>query len=146
MKRTGRPSILAIIGLICLIIIVPVLFMSGRSPETAAQDFMIALSEGNAEKLAKLSVLGNIDEAERRKLWEETLKRGEHYRFAWRITNSSKISEDKYAIELQIKRNLQLKMGESENKFSLPVRKVDGDWKVDVHSMDRDIYPGLPRG
>lgn len=146
MKRTGRPSILAIIGLICLIIIVPILFMSGRTAESTAQDFMIALADGNPDKLAQLSVIGNFDEAKRKQLWEQTLNRSEHYRFAWRISNSTQISPDKYAVELQLRRNLQLKMGQSENKFTLPVRKVEGQWKVDVHAMDRDIYPGLPRG
>ena len=29
--------------------------------------------------------------------------------------------------------------------FELPMRKVDGQWKIEVGAIDRKMYPGLPR-
>lgn len=145
MKRAGRISPLVVIGVICILLVIPLFFVTQKGPEIVARDFMTALGNGDANKLASLSIIGNDDEPTRVKDWQQSLEVGKHYYFTWRITDVTENTPDTAAVQLQMRRNLQLAMGKDELKYELPMKKVGGAWKVDVGSMDRDIYPALPR-
>ena len=145
MKRAGRISPLAVIGVVCILLLIPLFFITQKGPENVAADFMVALGKGDADTLAKLSYLGNDDQATRLKEWQQCIEVGRHYVFTWRITDVTQSTPDSAAIQMQMRRNLQLAMGKDEMKFELPMRKINGAWKVDVGSMDREIYPALPR-
>ena len=144
MKRSGRVSPLVIIGIICILLIVPLFVVAKKDPGAAAADFLTALGQGDVDKLAQLSVIGGADEAKRKEMWQTTMKRSRHYLFVWRITNVVKNTPDSAVATLDFRRNVQLRMGQDSEKFELPLIKKDGDWKVDVQSMDRAMFPGLP--
>lgn len=145
MKRSGRVSPLIVIGVLCFLIIVPLMCASSRGPEYTAAEFMAALGKGDVDKLMKTSVIGSADPSRTRELWAKTLERGKYYLFTWRVVNSVQNTPDTAVVELQIRRNLQLKMGSEEERFQLPLIKDKDGWKVDVQSANRGMYPGLPR-
>jgi len=145
MKRSGRFNPFIFVGVLCLLILIPLFVITKRNPENYASDFMVALSTGNADNLAKLSIIGNHNLEERRQLWQQTLDSSKYYTFTWRITDENNVSSDRAAVILMVRRNLQMKMGEDETKYELPLQKTDDGWKVVVDQMDRDMYPFLPR-
>ena len=145
MKRAGRISPIVIVIGICILLVIPIIFVSSKGPANYAVDFMTALGKGDVNTLADLSIIGNDDLEQRKKDWEKTISYGKNYYYTWRVTNAVENTPDSAAVELQMRQNLQINMGKDENKFELPMRKVDGKWKVDVGSMDRSIYPALPR-
>jgi hypothetical protein len=108
---------------------------------------MEALGRGDVNKLADLGAIHGTTEEQRRALWQKTIERSKHYLFTWRITDAQELDPKTAAVRLQIRRDLQLRRGQDEMKYELPLTKDEkGDWKVDVGSMDRGIYPALPRG
>jgi hypothetical protein len=145
MKRSGRFSPFIVVGVICLVMLVPLLFLTRTGPEKATAEFMGALGTANVEKLAELSIIGNHSVEERRKLWQESVGLSKHYVFTWRITDVTKIDENHSAVILMVRRNLQIRMGEDETKFQVPMVKTDAGWRVAVDQLNRDLYPYLPR-
>lgn len=145
MKRAGRMSPLVVVGLICILLLIPLFIFTKKGPETTAAEFMVALGKGDVDKLAEISLIGNDDLEKRKQDWQQSVQFGKHYYFTWRITDVVQNTQDTAAIRLQLRRNLQLAMGTDEMPFELPMKQVNGKWMVDVGSMDRDIYPSLPR-
>jgi hypothetical protein len=145
MKRAGRINPFVVVGVICAIILIPLLFISKRGPENYASDFLEALGKGNVDQLAQLSVIGNNNLEQRKALWAQTVKDAKYYMFTWRITDVSDISDDRAAVKIQERRNLQLRMGEEEEPHNLTMVKTSDGWKVLVDGMDREIFPFLPR-
>jgi hypothetical protein len=145
MKRSGRMNPFMIVGVICLIILIPLFLISKRGPESYAAEFLTALGAGDANKLAELSVIGNRTLDEKRKLWQQSVDDAKYYMFTWRITDVSDIADDRAAVKIQERRNLQIKMGEDEEPHQITMVKTSDGWKVLVDGMDRDIYPFLPR-
>lgn len=145
MKRAGRISPLVVVGLVCILLLIPLFIFTQKGPEITAAEFMTALGKGDVDKLAEVSLIGNDDLEKRKKDWLQTIEFGKHYYFTWRITDVVQNSPDTAAVRLQLRRNLQLAMGTDEMPYELPMKKVNGSWKIDVGSMDRDIYPSLPR-
>ena len=145
MKRSGRFNPFIIVGVICVLILIPLFVVSKRNPENYASDFMVALSTGNADQLANLSIIGNHNLEERRQVWQQTINAGKYYTFTWRISDVTNVSNDRAAVILMVRRNLQTKMGEDETKYELPMQKTNDGWKVVEDQMNRDMYPFLPR-
>lgn len=145
MKRSGRVSPLIVVGIACLLLIFPLMCASTRGPEYTAAEFMTALGKADVDKLAQTSIIGSASPERTRELWKQTLERGQHYLFTFRVGASTQNTPDTAVVELWLRRNLQLKMGQEEEKFQLPLIKQNNAWKVDVQSMDRNIYPALPR-
>ncbi len=145
MKRSGRFNPFIVVGLICVIILVPLFLISKRGPENYASDFMVALSTGNADQLANLSIIGEHNLDERKQLWQQSVDSAKYYTFTWRITDVTSVSNDRAAVILMMRRNLQMRMGADEYKYELPMQKTGDGWKVVVDQMNRDIYPFLPR-
>jgi hypothetical protein len=136
---------IALVGIICLVLLVPLFFASKRGPENTAVDFMSALAKGDVDQLTKLSTIGNLPPDQVHKKWEDAINAAKYYRFAWRITDVSSASDTSAAVEMQLRRNLNTREGEDEMPHELPLVKVNGEWKVPVDQMDRDIFPYLPR-
>ena len=144
-RRRRRLNPFVIVGVVCILILLPLFCISRKSPGAYAADFMTALGNGDVNKLAELSIIGNDDLATRKKLWQESVDNAKYYTFTWRITNETDLSDTEAAVTLQMRRNLQLKMGEDEEPYQLKLIKKDGEWKVLVDGMNREIYPYLPR-
>ena len=138
-------SPLVVVGVICILLLIPLFIITNKGPETTAADFMSALGKGDVDKLAELSLIGNDDLAKRKQDWQQSIAFGKHYYFTWQITDIVQNTPDTAAVRLMLRRNLQLAMGTDEMPYELPMKKVNGKWLIDVGSMDRDIYPALPR-
>src|SRR5690348_9425278 len=86
-KRSGRISFVLLAGL-CSVAMITVLFLfSGETPTTAATQFMNSLATGDAKGLAKYSVIHDLNQEQRQKAWEETLKYSRTYLFHWTIAS-----------------------------------------------------------
>lgn len=144
MKRAGRASPLTVLGIVALLALIFLLVFSKQSPSAAAKDFMVALGKGNTAELAKLTVIGSDDLATRKKKWEKTVDRGKHYLFVYQVQDATETSDTEAAVDLIIWRNAR-SASTFDQRMELPMLKVDGEWKVDVGAVNRELYPSLPR-
>lgn len=144
-KTPRRLNIGAIFGGIIVIMVAVILIFSQESPKAAGTRFMDAMARGDVKTISSLSVLGKDDQPTIEKKWDRALNFvGKHYGFTWMITAESKASETSAAVRMQVERNIQ-DPSFYEEKFELPMIKVNGKWKVDVGNLDRRIFPGLPQ-
>ena len=145
MKQSGRTSIIPIAAVSGLVILIGILMFSKESLESIGGRFMTALATGDVDKLTALSYVGDEKPDEIKKQWEFATKTaGAHYAFFWRITSADQQSESSGAVRMQIKRNAD-QPGSYDEAFQLPMTKVNGEWKVDVKGISRQMYPALPR-
>jgi len=143
-KRTGRVSIGLIFGLMLLIMVTIVVVFSQDSPKAAGTRFMDALARHDVKAVTALSFMGKKSPAEKEKEWEQTINViGKHYGFYWRVTGDARSSDTEAAVKMIVQRNIQSGSTYDE-KFELPMLKVDGKWLVDVNALDRRLFPGLP--
>lgn len=108
---------------------------------------MTALAKGDVDTLTKMTYLGaNTSEDQIRKEWNFACNTaGKHYVFMWRITSSMEQDPGKVgSVQMQVTRNANTP-GSYEEGFQLPMLKVNGQWKVDVRGISRQMYPALPR-
>ena len=127
---------------LALIFIVAV---AGESPSTTGAKFMSALAEGDVDKLVELSFLDGSSDEELREKWEYTTKVvGPHYIFQFNIEDSNKQSDDKAVVRMELIRNYGSNTAYPD-RFELELMKIGDKWKISVASLDRAIYPGLPR-
>lgn len=144
-KRSGRISYLTIILGVFVLALIFIVAIAGESPSTTGAKFMSALAEGDVDKLMELSYLDGSTDDELREKWEYTTKVvGPHYIFQFNIEDSVKQSDDKAVVRMELIRNY----GSSSaypDRYELELRKIGDKWMISVASMDRAIYPGLPR-
>ncbi len=107
---------------------------------------MDALARGDVKKLCELSYFSQAPSS--KELTDEwtlaTGVAGKHYNFAWRITATS-VTGDTATVSLGVTRNFGSAASYEEN-YALPMKLVNGEWKVDVVQISRELYPGLPTG
>lgn len=145
MTRSGRFNPFIVVGVICILILIPLFVVSRRGPENDAADFLTALGKGDVDQLAKLSVIGNHNLDERKKLWQQTVDASKYFTFTWRISDVANVTPDRAAVTIQERRALELRLGEDEEPHMITMVKTPEGWKVLVDGMDREIYPYLPR-
>lgn len=145
MHRHGRANWLVLAGILGVVVVVLVFGFSGESPNSGAGRFMSALADHDVEKLVKYGHMpGETPESEREK-WKYTLERvARYYRFQWDIVNSQVVDEKNATVTLVVVRN-STDPGAYDQKFGIPLVRVDGEWLVDVRGIPRDLFPGLPR-
>jgi hypothetical protein len=144
MIRFGRANFVVIAATLSFIAVFALLLTAGRSPMSAAREFMRALALHDAATLAKLSIIGDDDEATRRKKWEKTLDRGKHYIFTYKLDSVKEIDANKALVRVMLAGNAN-QAGSVDEKFELTMVKVDGDWKVVVPELSRRLFPSLPQ-
>lgn len=145
MRRAGRVHwiVLALLG--SALLALAMLALSADSPRSAANRFLVALARGEAQALADLSYFEPPREpAAVRELWAKTLDRGAYFRFVWRIRGTTELPNDRATVGIQFVRDAGSRYAYEEN-FSLDMVRDQGRWKVDVMSLSREMYPGLPR-
>lgn len=141
MKQAGRASILIILAVVCAIGITGLVIFSSASPKQIANDFMIALATGDVDNLLKIGYLGNDTETEAREKWEFATKvAGPYFRFKWRVGNMGQPDPESATVEIFMDTGTG-----SEEKYELSLLRRDGQWRVDVGEINRNMYPGLPR-
>ena len=147
MKKSGRISfvLLAVIVAAIAAIVVFVLVSSEESPETVGSNFLRALAKGDLDTLTKLSYMDKTSDADIHKKWDYTINTaGPYFRFIYRVKGSSRVSSDSGAVIVSWTKDVQNPTAYAID-YEIPMLKIDHHWKVDVRSLNRDMFPGLPQ-
>ncbi|MEO7454121.1 MAG: hypothetical protein ABIV13_05095 [Fimbriimonadales bacterium] len=139
-----RMNPIVMVGMLGLITIGVVILMIGKSPEEAAREFMAALSKGDVTTLTRLSYMPDPEQPVEQQ-WRETFdEKAKNYVFAWQLQGSEKVSENDAVVKVMIVEYRGPELHENDIT-NLPLTKRDGEWKVDLRSLSRSFFPGLPR-
>ncbi len=143
MLRAGKAHWITVIGSVGFVLLLVVFLIPTSSPNTAANSFMSALADGDIEKLLLFSYY-NGDREKLRKQWEFSVNEaGKYYVFRWRNVGVKEADDQTAAVKLMVQRNYGPES--YDEKFDLPMVKVDGKWLVDVASVSRALFPAIPR-
>ena len=145
MKLSGRVNTNTLIfaGLAVLVAMVVLIVTTKRGPSTSAAEFLQALAATDAEKVAELSIIDDDDYETRLKKWQATLDRTQYYLWSYKILNTVPTSETSAAVKVEVIKN-PTASSPVIDKFELYMEKRDGQWKVVVPSISREMYPSLP--
>lgn len=144
-RQSGKVHIITILGALCGLMIVGLLFFSRESPQTVAGAFMGALGRGDVDTLVKLSYAPDRDKDELRSQWEFAVKEaGPYFRFTYDIKGVKEADDKTAAVRMIYWPNVDDPASYEQN-YDLPMVKEDGKWKVDVLSITSKMYPALPR-
>ncbi len=146
--KAGRVSLVTLLVLFAIIggIVIGAIFaLSGESASSAATRFLSALATGNVKTLSEMTYLAGRSPENIEEQWTYATKVvAPYYRFQWKITNEVMVDQQNASVSVAMLRNAT-DPSSYEEKFGLPMMKVDGKWKVDVRGINRTMYPGLPR-
>ncbi|MBX3119912.1 MAG: DUF4878 domain-containing protein [Fimbriimonadaceae bacterium] len=143
MLRAGRLNIVLALGLASVIVLAVLLVMTRSSPSVTVGNFLTALAKADVDQLVELSHYDG-DKAELRKQWEFCVKEAApHVRFVWTMVGSREISDTSASVNILWTKDL----GNQgyEKRYEIPCVKEDGQWKVDIVAVARDMFPALPR-
>jgi hypothetical protein len=145
MRTAGRVNIVLVGAIVAIVMIGSVLFMGRQSINAVASKFMSSLATHDVNTLTDMTFLNGRNKEDVRKQWDFAVNdAGKHYIFVWRITSSKEADDKTASVSMQVVRNAR--SGTSyEEKFDLPLVKENGDWKVDVSAISRDLFPALPQ-
>lgn len=142
-KRSGRVSFI-LLAAICSLAFIGLLFaFSGDTPGAAASEFLTGLATADTKTLAKRSVIRDLNEEQREKAWQETLKYSRSFTFYWKLGPIHEDSEQAM-VKLEFTKNAGSPNSYAEHFELYLVKRPDG-WKVDVTQLSREMYPYLPR-
>jgi hypothetical protein len=143
--RAGRINVIGAVVVAGIVALLVMVMLSGEGPATAGGRFMVALEKGDVKTLVDMSYSDGISKEELQKKWEYgTQVVAPHYRFVYTVNGASETSNDTASLRMTLTRDVD-NPSAFEEKFELPLKKKDGRWLVDVFSIDRRMYPGLPR-
>lgn len=146
MNRAGKASPLVVLGIVCVVALLGVIFFlqGAESPATRANAFLTALGQGDVDGIMKTSTFGDEPAESVRKKWEKTVYRAEFYRFHWEIKNTSMAGDDEANVAVDMYKHAD-NANSTSTRVQIPLVKTDGEWYVDAKSLNRDMYPALPR-
>jgi len=140
-----RISVVGALGVVAAVIFVGILATGRESLGSVGGRFMSALAKGDVDTLTKMSYLGNEPEDQIRKEWDFAVNTaGKYYNFTFRITGSLQSNDKTGSVNMQLMRDAT-SAGSYEEVYELPLVKVGDDWKIDVKSISREMYPALPQ-
>jgi hypothetical protein len=145
-RSSGKVSATLIIILAFVAgLVVMALTTGGETPMAVGGKFMSALAAGDAAKLAALSHAEGVSQEELEEQWRYTMDvAAPHFKFTYAIKGES-ITTDRDAIVWMMYAKDAGSSSAYEERFELPLVKTDEGWRVDVYSLNRDMFPGLPR-
>ncbi len=143
MRRAGRVSPLLLVAILGVVAVAILLLYGKEGPAAAGSRFMDALARGDVDALTKASIGEGKTQEELRKDWEFTTRVSKHYLFHWNIVSANVVDDETANVRVQVMRNFS--PSSYEENYGLPLRKVDGEWKVVATGISREMYPGLPR-
>lgn len=144
-RQAGRISPLTVFGASAVVLLGVGFFFAQESVGTVGSKFMDALARGDVTRLTEMSYMADLPREEIRKKWDFTVnKAAPYYRFTWNIAGANETKDGTGNVRLKVQRNIESGGAYDEN-FQLPLIKTNDGWKVDVRSISRDMYPGLPR-
>jgi hypothetical protein len=119
---------------------------SGKTPTTTAAKFMGALEDGDYKTLASLSYAEGVSQKELESQWEYTMTvAAEHFVFSYNIKSETMPGKDQAVVRMDYTKDAGSGSSYPE-LFDLPMIKTEDGWKVLVYEMNREMFPGLPRG
>lgn len=132
------------IGLVGVITIPIILFMLGQSPEAAAKEFMTALAAGDVNKLTEMTYLPEPEE-DINTQWQRTFETtAPNYVFGWELGTTEKDGADRAVVKVTIVEFRGPELHENDIA-NLPLVRREDKWMVDMRSLSRTFFPGLPR-
>ncbi len=145
MLRSGKVHFFTLIAIVSAVLVLALFFLGGSSPRSAAGEFLDALARGDVQKLSELSYLDGATPEDVKKEWQYTMDVvAKHYRFGWRIVGEQLNSDNVASVRVEFVKDANKPTAYPENMGLSMVRK-DGKWLVDVKSIPREFFPGLPR-
>lgn len=146
MKRAGRVSPILILGVLGFVGIIAVLVLTrtGTTPAQRVSEFFAALGDGDVETVLKVSTFGDEPDDVMRPKWQKTIERTKYYRFALQIKDTNYSTPEEATVAIDMYQNI-MNPGVTSKRIQIPVVKVNGEWKVDARSINRQTYPALPR-
>lgn len=140
-----RISPLTFFAVFIFAVLIGAFVFAGQSVSHVGVQFLDALARGDVDKLTDLSDIPGRSREEIRKEWDFAVNTaGKYYRFEWKLDEGNEISPGLGSVRCQIRRNAD-NPGSYDEKFELPMHKVDGKWKVAVAEVSADVFPALPR-
>jgi hypothetical protein len=144
-RRAGRASVLTIVAIVAAVAAVALFFLPGEGSSTTATRFMSALASGDTATLTELSYMGETPKEEIRKKWDYTMSVAGNYRFYWDMDGLVRVNETEAGARVKIYHGTPKPVQFRDERFTLPLVKVDNRWLVDVRSINRTMFPALPR-
>jgi hypothetical protein len=146
MRQRGRASIVIVAGIVSVLLVAVLFFLSKESPSASGAQFMDALASGNINKLAEFSYMENSTKEQMRQKWQRTFDlAAKHYSFAWRIVGDRTMDDEHATVTMMFVKDAAINPDAYEEKYELPMVKIGNDWKVDVRRIPREMFPRLPR-
>ena len=146
MRQSGRISLL-LVGIVTLVIVGVLLVMvfGKDSPTTVTTRWFNALATGDAKTAAAESYMQDNTQDQLEQKWDRTLNVvAPYYRFRWQVLSESIADDKTAAVNIFIWKDA-LNPSTYEERYGIPLIKVDGEWKVDLAGVPREMFPGLPR-
>ncbi|MEZ5163272.1 MAG: hypothetical protein R2688_05885 [Fimbriimonadaceae bacterium] len=143
MKVLKRTSFVAIAGGIGAIIVLALFAFSGQTAQGQTAKFFDALARGDAKELAATSYVEGRSQEEIEQEWAKAVERAKYFRFSWFVRSSVNHGPDQATVRLGYTPNYY--PGSYDENYQVDVMKVDGQWKVHLPSLSREMYPFLPR-
>ncbi|MDI9636685.1 hypothetical protein QPK87_09715 [Kamptonema cortianum] len=140
---SGKVHWMVIGGLLAIVAVIVILTSGKETPQIRAAIFMNALARGDAETLAKSSYSANKSEEEILAAWKQSVSDSEFYRFKYEVKGAALASQTEASVRLMVWRNYS--PDGYDEPFQLKMKKVNGEWKVELESLSRAMYPFLPR-
>ena len=148
-RQSGKISLLGLGGAAIVAMIVASLFLAKEGPAAVGGQFMDALARRDVDKLTELTYIQSTDpkeiEGERKRIhdqWDFSVNvAGQHFPFLWRATSSSSSTDTSATVTVMFTRGTP---DGYEEKYELPLEKVNGKWFVNVSSISRAMFPALP--
>ena len=145
MLHSGKISVTAIVIVGLVVGLLAMSLLSKESPARAGARFMAALAESDVETLTELSFKDDVSKEEMLDMWTHTTQvAGRYFTFIYDITGESQTSDDTAVVYMDYAPRAGMS-GSVKEPYELPMKLVDGEWKVDVFALNRKMYPGLPR-
>jgi len=145
MRFSGKVSVTLIIVVAFVVGLVVMSLSGGKSPTIAGGKFMRALDAGDAEELTDLSYAPGVPRQELLEQWKyATEVVAPYYVFTYEIKGESKPTKGEAIVWMMVTKNAASGAAYPE-RFELLLHDTEDGWKVDVFSLSRDLYPGLPR-
>jgi hypothetical protein len=148
-RQSGKFNPLALAFVAIVGMIVASLAFAKEDASAVGAQFMDALARHDAEKLTELSFIEKSEkvsaEEARKQLFEQwnfsVNTAGKHYPFVWKSSGSIKSTDTEATVIVMINKG-----GPNgyDEKYELPMEKVDGKWKVVASSISRTMFPALP--
>ena len=144
-SNSGKVGVTAIVVVAFVVGIGVMAVSSGESPSSAAARFMQGLVDMDEQTLADLSYGEGTSNEQFREKWDYTMHVvAPYFQFSYEVKDETKQGDDRAVVTLLYVRNAG-SSGTYEENFQLPMIKTEDGWKVEVYSINRDMFPGLPR-